>query len=257
MQKIFSVFRFVCFLAILVGGLPYDKVLAQDIPELHSRVTDLSGTLSARELASIDQSLAQFEQETSNQVVVLLITTLNDQSIEDYTIQVAEKNKLGKKGRDNGVLMVIAKSDRKARIEVGYGLEGALTDAISDQIIRKVMAPYFREGDFAGGINAGISAIISVTKGEFKGDPRSNRRSNPPPFLFLLFPLFFILMRFLSGSRRHYLGSGGYYSRGGWWGGGFGGGGFGGGGFSGGGFGGGGFSGGGGSFGGGGASGSW
>ena len=119
------------------------------------------------------------------------------------------------------------------------------------------MAPYFREGDFAGGINSGISAIISVTKGEFKGDPRSARHSNPSPILFLLFPLFFILIRFLSGSRRHYLGSGGYYSRGGWWGGGFGGGGFGGGGFSGGGFGGGGFSGGGGSFGGGGASGSW
>ncbi len=251
MQKIFSVCWLVGFV-ILVGGLLSDNVLAQEIPDIHTRVTDLSGTLSAGELQSIDQSLAQFEQETSNQVVVLLITTLNDQSIEDYTIQVAEKNKLGKKGRDNGVLMVIAKSDRKARIEVGYGLEGALTDAISDQIIRKVMAPYFREGDFAGGISAGISAIISVTKGEFKGDPAGNRHSNPPPFLFLLFPLFFILMRFLTGSRRHYLGSGGYYSRGGWWGGGFGGGGF-----SGGGFGGGGFSGGGGSFGGGGASGSW
>ncbi|HMD13932.1 MAG TPA: TPM domain-containing protein, partial [Bacteroidota bacterium] len=132
MQKTFLVSLFVCFLAILVGGLQYDNVFAQEIPELHHRVTDLSGTLSAGELESIDQSLAQFEQETSNQVVVLLITTLNDQSIEDYTIQVAEKNKLGKKGRDNGVLVVIAKADRKARIEVGYGLEGALTDAISD-----------------------------------------------------------------------------------------------------------------------------
>ena len=172
------------FFSLIVVGLQCTEVCAQEVPELHRRITDLSGTLSNGEVESIDQSLSQFERETSNQIVVLLITTLNDQSIEDYTLQVAEKNKLGKKGRDNGVLVVIAKSDRKVRIEVGYGLEGALTDAISDQIIRRVMAPYFREGDFAGGIGAGISAIISVTKGEFKGDPRSNRQSNPPPFYF-------------------------------------------------------------------------
>src|SRR5208283_468298 len=164
------------FFSLIVVGLQCTEVCAQEVPELHRRITDLSGTLSNGEVESIDQSLSQFERETSNQIVVLLITTLNDQSIEDYTLQVAEKNKLGKKGRDNGVLVVIAKSDRKVRIEVGYGLEGALTDAISDQIIRRVMAPYFREGDFAGGIGAGISAIISVTKGEFKGDPRSNRQ---------------------------------------------------------------------------------
>src|ERR1700690_3795838 len=197
MQKIFSVSWFVCFLVILFCGLRYDNALAQEIPELHRHITDLSGTLSGGEIGSIDQTLSQFEQETSNQIVILLITTLNDQSIEDYTLQVAEKNKLGKKGRDNGVLMVIAKSDRKVRIEVGYGLEGALTDAVSDQIIRRVMGPYFRESDFAGGISAGISAIISVTKGEFKGEPQSNRQSHPPPLLFFLFPLFFILLRIL------------------------------------------------------------
>ena len=252
MHKTFSVSWFVCFLAIFIGGLQYENTFAQEIPELHRHITDLSGTLSSSEIESIDQTLSRFEQETSNQIVVLLITTLNDQSIEEYTLQVAEKNKLGKKGRDNGVLMVIAKSDRKVRIEVGYGLEGALTDAISDEIIRHFITPYFRNGDFAGGIDAGIIAIIATTKGEFKGEPHSNRQSHPPPLLFFLFPLFFILLRILSGSRRHYLGSGGYYSRGGWLGGGFGGGGF-----SGGGFGGGGFSGGGGSFGGGGASGSW
>ncbi len=166
-------------------------------------------------------------------------------------MRVAEKNKFGKKGRDNGVLMIIAKEDRKIRIEVGYGLEGVLTDALSDEIIRHVIAPRFRQGEFAAGIGDGIDAIMAATKGEFKGSGGRNRDSGryiPLVFFFVLF-LFGILSRLLSRGLTHYVGSRGYRSMGPWFGG-FGGG-FGGGG------GGGGFSGGGGSFGGGGASGSW
>jgi len=232
---------------------------AQTLPvaEIHRRVTDETGTLSQSSVQSLEEKLQQFEEQTSNQVVILMIPSLGGESLEDYSMQVAEKNKFGKKGRDNGVLVIIAKDDRQMRIEVGYGLEGVLPDAISDQIIRNIMTPRFREDDFAAGIDAGIDAIIMATKGEFKGVPaESRRRGTSDPMVRIVVILCFILlgplMRIFRGGRRFNVGGGGWNTTGGWIGGGFGGGGFGGGGF-----GGGGFSGGGGGFGGGGASGSW
>ncbi len=228
-----------------------------EVPEIHQRVTDLTGTLTSDQINELSQKLAQFERETSNQIAVLMIPTVGNGSVEDFSMRVAEKNKFGKKGRDNGVLLFIAKDDHWIRIEVGYGLEGALTDARSDQIIRHEMFPRFRGGDFYGGIDAGVNAIIAATKGEYKGNnnQQNGRQNIPGAAIFLLIFLFFFISRILRGARRTYLGSGRYYRGGGWWGGGFGG--FGGGGFGGGGFGGGGFSGGGGGFGGGGASGRW
>ncbi len=227
------------------------------VVEIHRRITDQTGTLSESAVQSLEDKLQQFEAQTSNQVVVVMIPSLGGESLEDYSMQVAEKNKFGKKGRDNGVLVIISKEDRQMRIEVGYGLEGVLPDAISDQIIRNIMIPQFREGDFEAGINAGIDAIMMATKGEFKGVPAgSGRRGTSDPLVRILVFLFFIvfgpLMRIMRGGRRFHVGGGGWNTTGGWIGGGFGGGGFGGGGF-----GGGGFSGGGGGFGGGGASGSW
>jgi uncharacterized protein len=229
----------------------------QQVPLIRQRVTDMTGTLSPDDLQHLESKLDQFERETSTQIVILSVPSIEGGSIEDFTLRVAEKNKLGKKGRDNGVLFLISKNDRLMRIEVGYGLEGVLTDATSDQIMRRVVAPKFRDGDFSGGIDAGVDAIMQATKGEFTGEPgrgRSGRRTTPFVAFLLLFILFGIFSRLIRGGRRHYLGSRGYYSSGGpWFGGMGGGGGFGG--FGGGG--GGGFSGGGGSFGGGGASGSW
>jgi uncharacterized protein len=228
------------------------------VPEIHQRVTDLSGTLSGDDLPRLESSLADFERETSNEIAVVMIASLNGGSIEDYSLSVAEKNKFGKKGRDNGVLLVIAKDDHKLRIEVGYGLEGVLTDATCDQIIRRVIAPKFKQNDFAGGIEAGVNAIMAVTKGEFKGEPEPARRTGSyTRILFLLIFLFFgFISRLMSIRRRVYVGRNGYRSAWPWFGG-LGGGGFGGGWGGGGGSGGGGFSGGGGSFGGGGSSGSW
>src|SRR6266852_1294576 len=106
------------------------------VPEFHQRVIDQSGTLSPREVQSLESTLAQFERETSNQVVVLIVPFLEGENIADFSLRVAEKNKFGKKGRNNGILLIIAKEDRKLRIEVGSGLEGALPDATADQIIR-------------------------------------------------------------------------------------------------------------------------
>ena len=182
---------------------------------------------------------------------------------DEYTIHVAEKNKFGKKGRDNGVLLVIAKNDHKLWITVGYGLEGALPDAVCSEIIRKVITPEFKKNDFAAGIDAGIDAMIAATKGEFTGEGAGAKGVPHIPFrliVFLIIVVFFLIggIRRMGGGSRTVGGPGGFVTGmllGNMLGGGFGGRSSGG--FGGGGFGGGGFSGGGGGFGGGGAGGSW
>jgi uncharacterized protein len=117
-------------------------------PRISQYVTDLTATLTAGESAALNAKLEQFDRETSTQIVVLMVHTIGDLPIEEATLKVAELNKVGKKGKDNGVLLFIAKDDRKLRIEVGYGLEGALPDILAGQIIRKEIGPRFREGDY-------------------------------------------------------------------------------------------------------------
>jgi uncharacterized protein len=233
------------------------KLTSQElaVPEIHRRVTDLSGTLSEEEQRQLERALQEFEGATSNQIVVLIVPSLEGESLEEYSLRVCEKNKLGKKGRDNGVLLFVAKSDRKLRIEVGYGLEGVLPDATANQIIRYEIVPHFKSGDYYDGVRSGVEAIMQATKGEYKGDGARRGTNVVLPGIVAFFVIT-ILISMLRRGRRMFIGRRGY--GGGPWFGGFGGGGFGGG--SGGGFssgGGGGFSGGGGSFGGGGASGSW
>ena len=136
------------------------------IPPLQDRVTDLTQTLSPRR-RSRRAKLAAWEQKTGNQLVVLLVPTTQPESIEAYGIRVADAWKIGRKGHDNGALLVVAKNDRKLRIEVGYGFEGSLTDAASRRIIGDVIAPLFRQNQFGKGVEAGVDAIIAtVDKGE-------------------------------------------------------------------------------------------
>jgi uncharacterized protein len=228
-------------------------------------VTDETGTLSSGQVTTLSQKLKDFDSKTSTQIVVFMVQSLEGESLEDVANRIAEKNKIGRKGKDNGVLLFIAKSDRKIRIEVGYGLEGALTDAISSQIIRKEIAPSFKNNNFYEGIDKGTDAIISVTKGEYTADKKSSKDLNGitclglPIFVIIVFGIIFFSI-FMSIIRRIFGFGRGIYSggrRGGGWSNWGGGGGFFGGGSSGssGGFSG--FSGGGGSFGGGGASGGW
>lgn len=241
----------VLFSFLLLGVCAIVVAQQPEIPELRRYVTDLTGTLSSDEVGLLEQTLRQFERETSNQIVVLMLSTVGEESIEEYAIRVAEKNRIGKKGRDNGVLLLIAKDDRQMRIEVGYGLEGTLPDAIADQIIRHEITPRFRDGDYDGGVRAGVDAIMAATKGEYKGEPDRDEVKKFSPFAIIVLILIFLIFgRIFGGGRRSSIGSGRYHSSWPWWSGGFGGGGFGGGSW-------GGFGGGGGSFGGGGASGRW
>ena len=240
-------------LALIGGAVAPTGAVAQEtrIPKLQSYVTDLTGTLSSAEITGLETSLREFDRQTSTQIVVLMVPSLESGAIEDYTYRVAQENGIGSKGRSNGVLLFIAKDDRRIRIEVGAGLEGALTDALSGEIIRREIGPRFTEGNYYAGINAGVQAIMRATKNEYQAEGKGSRQRMVSPFAFLIF-FVFLLVRIISRGSRRFRGGGGPFMYGGW-------GGFssGGGGFGGGGFGGGGFSGGGGSFNGGGASGGW
>jgi uncharacterized protein len=240
--------RLVLRLCLVVPLLPVTAATSagQDtpVPELKHYATDLSGTLSADQISQLDQLLSSFDKTTSTQVVVLMVSSLNGEDLEEYSLRVAEANKVGKKGKDNGALLLVARNDRKARIEVGYGLEGALPDALAGQIIRQEISPHFRQGDYYGGLRAGVEAIMAATKNEYKAEPASQTGRRTSPGLFIVVVIIVILLRLVRWRSR------GIFWGGGPWLGGGGGGGWGGG--SGGGFGGGG-----GSFGGGGASGSW
>jgi uncharacterized protein len=139
---------------------------------LRARVTDLTTTLSSAQAEALEQKLAGFEQRKGAQVAVLILPTTSPETIEQYAIRVAEKWKLGRKGIDDGALLVVAKEDRALRLEVGYGLEGVLTDATSRRIIDEIIVPRFRGGDYFGGLDAGLDRIIAVIDGELLPEPR-------------------------------------------------------------------------------------
>lgn len=136
------------------------------VPPLTGRVVDLTGTLDATQRAALEAQLAAFEQKKGAQVAVLLVPTIQPESIEQFGIRLAETWKIGRKGIDDGVILIIAKEDRQLRIEVGYGLEGALNDATAKRIVSEIITPPLREGNFHAGVAAGVDAIISVIDGE-------------------------------------------------------------------------------------------
>lgn len=136
------------------------------VPPLTARVTDQTGTLSAAQRASLERTLQEFEARKGSQIVVLMVPTTGPETLEQYALRVAELWRPGRKKIDDGALLVIAKNDRALRIEVGYGLEGALNDAAAKRIVSEVIAPRFKEGDFFGGITAGVDRVIRVVDGE-------------------------------------------------------------------------------------------
>jgi uncharacterized protein len=269
-------------LALLLCGAAQAEVA---VPPLTQRVTDLTGTLDAQQIRTLESRLAGFEKDKGAQLAVLIVPTTQPETMEQFGIRVADMWKLGRKGVDDGALLLIAKDDHALRIEVGYGLEGVLNDATANRIIDEVIVPRFKRGDFYAGIESGLAAMMQVVSGEPLPPPRraaASGKYDVESLLFIAFALVVgvggmlrallgrfpaallmggalavlawftvaqLLVALLAGVLAFVfvlLGGGrGYY------------GGFGGGGYGGGGFGGGGFSGGGGGFGGGGASGRW
>lgn len=148
---------------LLAAGLAIADV---PVPALQARVTDLTGTLSPAQQSRLEQVLMEFEARKGSQIAVLIIPTTQPEAIEQYAMRVAETWKLGRKGVDDGVLLLVAKEDRALRIEVGYGLEGVIPDAVAKRVISEIIIPYFKQNDYFGGIEAGVSRLIRLIDGE-------------------------------------------------------------------------------------------
>ncbi len=239
------------FLSAMLLFMPFMELCALPVPALTARVNDYASMLSARAKADIEQKLKQFEAEESTQIVILTVPSLQGDVMEDFSIRVAEAWKIGRKGSDNGAILIVSRDDRKIRIEVGYGLEGKLTDLLAGRIVQNEIAPAFKAGQYDEGFEKGVSAMMDAVRGEYKGKPATDKNGDAPSVPLLLLILLIFFLYWISQVRRGHGGGGfmGPGAPGGWYPGGFSDGG--------GGFGGGGFSGGGGGFGGGGASGDW
>jgi uncharacterized protein len=177
------------------------------VPPLSGRVVDQTGTLSSGDIAALTQTLKSLEARKGSQVAVLIVPTTEPETIEQYSIRVAEAWKIGRKKIDDGALLVVAKNDRHLRIEVGYGLEGSLTDATTKRIIDEDITPKFKAGDFAGGITAGVNRMIRVIDGEQLPAPEPPHWQGPGSFsIDPLNPFLIIPVLLLGGLMRSMLG---------------------------------------------------
>jgi uncharacterized protein len=254
--------------ACLLGGAAAGSAEEPLPPAPAAYFNDYAGVVSAADAQRLDRKLREFAQQTSTQVVVAVFDHLPAPSLEEFTVKTAESWRVGRQDWDNGAVLFVFVKDHKLRIETGYGLEGALPDALCRRILDERVVPRLRAGDFAGGLEGGIDGILAATRGEYKAPPPP-KRQGVPLLAIAIVVVFAVLLLWLASQGARQLPVGRTYDRrgprrdgsfwgGGSWGGGWGGGGgFSGGGGGGGSFGGGGFSGGGGSFGGGGASSSW
>lgn len=173
----------------------------QHFPQPTGYINDYAHLLTPEQANNLNQQLRAFDQKTSNQIVVATFTSLNGNSLEDFSVHLAQAWKIGTKQHDNGVLVLIIKDSHDIRIEVGYGLEGVLTDATSSMIIQHDIVPSFKQGDFAQGIQNGVTAIMLATQGEYKGSGEMGSASNSNGFLF--FVLLFLLLHIIAASFRY------------------------------------------------------
>ena len=185
-------------LALLLTTLSARAEVA--VPPLTARVTDLTGTLSGEAVTRIEAKLANLEAKKGSQIAVLIVPTTQPEEIEQFGIRVEDAWKLGRKGVDDGAYLIVAKNDRRVRIEVGYGLEGALPDAIANRIVAETITPHFKLGDYDGGVEAGIDQMISVVNGEPLPEP--DRKWERSSGLGHLFPLLLVVVFVASGVLR-------------------------------------------------------
>jgi uncharacterized protein len=172
MQKLRASFVFrICVISLFFTAICMVAVAQKVVPELWGlRIHDDAKVLSPGTIEKLEQQLKSYEDSTSNQIAILIVSSLEGESIEDYSIRVVDKWKLGTQKKDNGVLLLVAIDDHKMRIEAGGGLEGVLTDAVCNRIIRNEMAPDFRRDDYDAGVTAAVDSIIKAIAGEYKAD---------------------------------------------------------------------------------------
>jgi uncharacterized protein len=208
MRRLLTLWFLACLLAVPGWAAAADDGFVA-VPPLNARVTDLTGTLSADQRNALENVLAEYEQQRGSQIFVLMLPTTSPETIDAYSIRVAEAWRAGRKGVDDGVILIVAKDNpaglRKMRIEVGRGVQGSLTDAMSSRILRDVMAPHFRQNDFYGGLAAGITAIqAAIDKEGLAAPDRGKQQGNVEigDWLPVLFPLAIIVFFFLSAMMR-------------------------------------------------------
>jgi uncharacterized protein len=191
-------------LAAYPGGAAYAEVA---VPPLKSRVTDLTGTLNAQQKGELESRIAAFESRRGSRMAVLLLPTTKPEEIEQYSIRVAEAWKIGRKKIDDGLILIVAKDDRRLRIEVGYGLEGAIPDSVAKRVIDERITPRFREGDFYGGLRDGVDQLIRLAEGEKLPSPAAAPAATgigPESVSFLRFfagnPIFIVILTMIGGA---------------------------------------------------------
>lgn len=187
-------------LALWLLVLPWTALAEVPVPELAARVTDLTNTLSPDQKSALESRLAAFEREKGSQIAVLLVPSTQPETIEQYGIRVVDTWKLGRKGIDDGILVLMATQDREVRIEVGYGLEGVIPDVTAKRVIEEIMIPRFREGDVAGGLNAGVERLIGLIEGEPLPPPKKQTASGGAFDTY--FPMLFVAAIVLGGLMR-------------------------------------------------------
>ena len=173
-SKLLKSFNLVAvFISLLLSSqLAFAELVA--IPELKSRITDLTQTLSADQQAQLNAKLAAFEQQKGSQIAVLILPSTQPEDIAQFSIRVVEKWKIGREKIDDGILVLVAKDDRKIRIEVGYGLEGAIPDLTAKRVINEIISPQFKQGNFYGGLDAGVDKLIGLVNGEALPEPKAS-----------------------------------------------------------------------------------
>jgi len=169
-----------------------------EVPKLQGYINDYAGMISPAAKSKLEETLRAFEQSDSTQIVILTVPSIEGENIEDFGIKVGEAWKIGQKGKDNGAILIVSKQERKIRIEVGYGLEGRLTDLTAGRIIDLVIKPKFKQEDFDGGFIAGVSSLIDATRGEFRAERRSQRSISPFLSVFLFLAIFTLIMGSIS-----------------------------------------------------------
>ena len=194
----------ISLLALLLISLTVLPVSARTIPAFKGYVNDYADMISGPVEAKLEQTLQSFERTDSTQLAVLTVDSLEGDPLEDFSIRVAEKWGIGQKGKDNGVLLLVAKKERRVRLEVGYGLEGVLTDLLAGRIIDDVITPRFKSGQFDQGFEAGVDAVVQATRGEFKADQTASQRGDRRDPSSLLSYLFFccVVMSLLGKASR-------------------------------------------------------
>ena len=198
---------------LLLAGLCGTARADVAVPPLKTRVTDLTGTLSAQQQGELEARIAAYESRRGSQIAVLLLPTTKPEEIEQYSIRVAEAWKIGRKKVDDGLILVVAKDDRRLRIEVGYGLEGAIPDSVARRVIDERITPRFRDGDFYGGVRDGVDQLIKLAEGEKLPPPQATAagRQDAPvgAFEFIVIAIFFtgIASAFLKPMFGRFLGS--------------------------------------------------